>query len=106
MSEQPEVVMLMRAAVIEALTFGPEVTESVLQHLATVQYRGDDHAYIEEASEAIASATRKAVQPLIDRLKAETAANIARADLLEAQMKRFQQDFEAFRRMATPKTIQ
>ena len=74
-------------------------TATVLQHLARVPYSGDVDAYIAEASAVVASAARNAVQPLIDRLQME-------ADLLETQFKQSQLDFEAFLRMATPRTVQ
>jgi hypothetical protein len=106
MSDTPDVVALMRVEVIKMLPFGPEVTTEVLQQLATVPYRGDAEAYIAEAGHVIKIATAKAVQPLIDRLEAESAANRAKADLLDAQYKQWLREFKAFERMQTSETIQ
>jgi hypothetical protein len=106
MSDIPDIVAMMRVEVIKVLPFGPDVTEAVLQHLATVPYRGDDAAYLVEAGHAIKLAAKRAVQPLIDQLEAEAAVAKARADTLEAQMKVAHREFEEFRRMATPSTIQ
>jgi hypothetical protein len=106
MSDSLDVVARMRVEVIKQLTFGPEVTEAVLQHLATVPYRGDDAAYIVEASHAIAIAAKRAVQPLIDQLETKVALARAQVEVAEAQMKAAQLAFEKFRSMETPSTIQ
>ncbi len=106
MNEMHDVVAMMRVAVIKELPFGPEVTEEVLMHLATVPYRGDDKAYLVEAGHVIKIATKRAVQPLIDKLQAEADASRAECDRLQAQWEQWQRDFEEFRAMATPKLIQ
>ena len=106
MSDTDDVVALMRMEVIKMLPFGPEVTEEVLMHLATVVYRGDDKAYLVEAGHVIKIATKRAVQPLIDKAQAALDAERARVEALQADWTQWQRDFEAFRQLATPTTIQ
>ena len=96
-----------RAEVIKQLKFaGPEVTEDVLLHLATVPGCDDDKTYVLAAVDVIRAAAERALRPTIDRLTAEAALAKARADELEAQFKRSMREFEEFRRMKTHQTIQ
>src|SRR5437879_2904750 len=97
----------MRVELIKQLQcFGPEVTEQVLTAVAAISYRDDARAYILEAVHVSTVATKRAIQPLIEKLEAESAANVARTKELEAEFEKFQREFEEFRHMRTPETIQ
>src|SRR5205085_1514980 len=103
----PDVVAQMRVELIKQLQcFGSGVTEQVLTAVAAVAYRGDVDAYVLEAVHVSTVATKRAIQPLIEKLEAECAANVERNKELEAQLEQFQREFEQFRHMRTPETIQ
>lgn len=104
--DNPEVVALLRAMLIKELPFGPEVTETVLNAVATVPYAGDDLAYLAEVQPVLSAVLTREVQPRIDAMRAEVEAAQAKTAALEAAFARAQREFEEFRRMATPTTIQ
>jgi hypothetical protein len=71
-----------------------------------VPYRGDREVYIQEAGQVVTAALMSALQPRLDALEAERAASQARIDALNAEREKFTREFEAFKRMKTPGTIQ
>jgi len=108
MSDKQDVVALMRVSLIETLTPWTEGTElaAVLACLDAVPYTGDDKEYVTVAVEAARVAAEQAVQPRMDALCAETAAVRADTEQREAAFAQWQREFEEFRRMVTPRTIQ
>ena len=105
--DDPTVAAQLRAMVITELRdFGPEVTETVLNAVATVPYAGDVHAYLAEVGPVLSAAVTLAAQPRLDAMRAEVEATRAKTAALEVAIARAHREFEAFRRMATPKTIQ
>lgn len=102
-----DVVIQFRARLASALEWaGPDVTDSVLRHIAPIPFRGDVDGYLAEVISAAAVAFRAAMQPTLDALSGESARLGAEADAIEAQFRKTQQEFEEFRRMQTPPTIQ
>lgn len=103
----PDIRERFRAEVISQLQWaGPEVTEDVLMHVATVPFFDDPLDYIAVAALVVRAALEKALAPEFERLRAESAAYRAQTAEIEAQMERSMREFEAFRRMQVPPTIQ
>lgn len=84
----------------------PDVTEAVLWAVATVPFRNDVEAYLHDAMPVAVQAFTRAMQPQIDAAEAEVAALRAENAALSARHERFLREFEAFRQMRIPKTIQ
>jgi hypothetical protein len=83
-----ELVSRIRVAVIEKLHWaGPWVTEDVLLAVATVPYRGDRNAYLNQVIPIITSTYEKAIHPRLDSSAEAT--------------ERFRRDIEEFEQMRT-----
>lgn len=104
MDAQADVVALMRAEVARQLEFaGEEATAFVLSHLQNVTYRDDIKAYLSEAQEVMRAALTLALQPRLDQLRRQIGPDaLAR---IEAERARVEREFEAFREMQTPPTV-
>lgn len=110
LSGEPEVVTEMRNKIVEALTplewVDAVMLEAVLSKVGDVRHHGDDPAYIREAGEVLNAALEEAARPVLNAARARADAAKARADEIEAQWHKSQREFEEFRRMVTPSTIQ
>ena len=75
---EPEVVVKMRAAIIDLFRpeewVTPEMVDTILAHVDTVPYRGDNHAYIADAVEVMKTTLDTLVRPQIARMEAGIAA--------------------------------
>lgn len=85
---RPDLRALFRAEVISQLQWaGPEVTEDVLMHVATVPLFEDDETYVRVAAEVMRAALEKALQPTFEGLRKEgqaTRAYIAEQEIILA----------------------
>jgi hypothetical protein len=79
-----------------------DVLDTLRARVGEVPYGGDWDTYLA----IVTDVTRATLQPRMDALRADTAALRADTERREAALAQWQREFEEFRRMATPKTIQ
>jgi hypothetical protein len=107
LSGQPQIVAMMRAKIMTTCEWmGADAVAHILQRVEVVPNMGDVNDYIAVACAVLKVAAEEAMQPKIEALRAETAAALARAEMLEAQCQKSMREFEVFRSMVTPPTIQ
>jgi hypothetical protein len=106
-TDTDDIVLRVRVQVIESLqAFGPEATEAVLTAISAVPYRGDLDAYLQELGPVLGNAAEKACRPVLEAAAEATRIAQKRANDLQAQHEKWEREFEAFRKMKTPKRPQ
>ena len=107
---EPDAVAMLRAGLVHQLesspSCGPDVVNHVLSRVAEVPHYGDDEAYITYAVAVSKAALEEVLLPRIAALEAHNAALEVQNTALEAHIEQSMREFELFRRMTTPKTIQ